>query len=59
MVGFVPKEMFFTKGAGKHREKLTSFELCAPIRRHRRLQSRPRLEHFSAQVPHSVPGARQ
>ena len=28
MVGFVPKEMFFTKGAGKHREKLTSFELA-------------------------------
>ena len=28
MVGFVPKEMFFTKGVGKHREKLTSFELA-------------------------------
>ena len=26
MIGFVPKEMFFTKGVGKHREKLTSFE---------------------------------
>src|ERR1700757_4674883 len=26
--GFVPKEMFFTKGVGKHREKLTSFELA-------------------------------
>ncbi len=25
---FVPKEMFFTKGVGKHREKLTSFELA-------------------------------
>jgi arginine decarboxylase len=24
----VPKEMFFTKGVGKHREKLTSFELA-------------------------------
>ena len=23
VVGFVPKEMFFTKGVGKHREKLT------------------------------------
>ena len=28
MFGFVPKEMFFTKGVGKHREKLTSFELA-------------------------------
>ena len=28
VVGFVPKEMFFTKGVGKHREKLTSFELA-------------------------------
>ena len=28
MLGFVPKEMFLTKGAGKHREKLTSFELA-------------------------------
>ena len=28
MVGFVPREMFFTKGVGKHREKLTSFELA-------------------------------
>ncbi len=28
MVGFVPKELFFTKGVGKHREKLTSFELA-------------------------------
>ena len=28
MIGFVPKEMFFTKGVGKHREKLTSFELA-------------------------------
>ena len=28
MVGFVPKEMFFTKGVGKHREKLTSLELA-------------------------------
>ena len=28
MVGFVPKEMLFTKGVGKHREKLTSFELA-------------------------------
>ena len=28
MLGFVPKEMFFTKGVGKHREKLTSFELA-------------------------------
>ena len=28
MIGFVPKELFFTKGAGKHREKLTSFELA-------------------------------
>ncbi len=26
--GFVPKELFFTKGVGKHREKLTSFELA-------------------------------
>ena len=26
MLGFVPKELFFTKGVGKHREKLTSFE---------------------------------
>jgi arginine decarboxylase len=26
--GFVPKEMFFTKGVGKHREKLSSFELA-------------------------------
>src|SRR5947209_12978251 len=28
VVGFVPKEMFFTKGVGKHREKMTSFELA-------------------------------
>ena len=28
MVGFVPSELFFTKGVGKHREKLTSFELA-------------------------------
>ena len=28
MAGFVPREMFFTKGVGKHREKLTSFELA-------------------------------
>ena len=26
MLGFVPKELFFTKGVGTHREKLTSFE---------------------------------
>ncbi len=28
MLGFVPQELFFTKGAGTHREKLTSFELA-------------------------------
>ncbi len=28
MIGFVPKQLFFTKGVGKHREKLTSFELA-------------------------------
>ena len=28
MLGFVPTELFFTKGVGKHREKLTSFELA-------------------------------
>lgn len=28
MRGFVPQELFFTKGVGKHREKLTSFELA-------------------------------
>ena len=28
VLGFVPKELFFTKGVGKHREKLTSFELA-------------------------------
>ena len=28
MVGFVPTELFFTKGVGQHREKLTSFELA-------------------------------
>ena len=26
--GFVPRELFFTKGVGTHREKLTSFELA-------------------------------
>ena len=26
MLGFVPKEIFLTKGVGRHREKLTSFE---------------------------------
>ena len=26
MLDFVPSELFFTKGVGKHREKLTSFE---------------------------------
>ena len=28
VLGFVPTELFFTKGVGKHREKLTSFELA-------------------------------
>lgn len=28
MIELVPKEIFFTKGVGKHREKLTSFELA-------------------------------
>lgn len=28
MLDFVPSELFFTKGVGKHREKLTSFELA-------------------------------
>ena len=28
MIELVPKALFFTKGAGKHREKLTSFELA-------------------------------
>src|SRR6202162_2605757 len=28
VLGFVPKRMFLTKGVGKHREKLTSFELA-------------------------------
>lgn len=28
MFNLVPREMFFTKGVGKHREKLTSFELA-------------------------------
>jgi len=28
VVGFVPGELFFTKGVGQHREKLTSFELA-------------------------------
>ena len=28
MFNLVPKEMFFTKGVGKHKEKLTSFELA-------------------------------
>ena len=28
MHGSVPRELFFTKGVGKHREKLTSFELA-------------------------------
>ncbi len=28
MIEFVPKALFFTKGVGKHREKLTSFELA-------------------------------
>ena len=28
MFGFVPQELFFTKGVGQHREKLTSFELA-------------------------------
>ena len=28
MIELVPKELFFTKGVGKHREKLTSFELA-------------------------------
>ena len=26
MLSFVPRELFFTKGVGRHREKLTSFE---------------------------------
>src|SRR3979411_2920662 len=28
VIGFVPKEVFVPKGVGKHREKLTSFELA-------------------------------
>ncbi len=28
MASFVPRAMFFTKGVGKHKEKLTSFELA-------------------------------
>ena len=28
MLSFVPKELFLTKGVGKHREKLSSFELA-------------------------------
>tara|TARA_Y100000588_G_scaffold130190_1_gene142604 strand:- start:334 stop:885 length:552 start_codon:yes stop_codon:yes gene_type:complete len=28
VLGFVPQQLFFTKGVGKHREKLTSFELA-------------------------------
>ena len=28
MLGFVPRELFFTRGVGTHREKLTSFELA-------------------------------
>jgi len=28
VIGLVPKELFFTKGVGKHKEKLTSFELA-------------------------------
>ena len=28
VLGLVPTELFFTKGVGKHREKLTSFELA-------------------------------
>ena len=28
MIELVPKELFLTKGVGKHREKLTSFELA-------------------------------
>ncbi len=28
VAGFVPKQLFFTKGVGKHREKLASFELA-------------------------------
>ena len=38
--------MFFTKGVGKHREKLTSFELALAFGRHRRVQSRARVEYF-------------
>ena len=28
MIGFVPKEMFFTKGVGSHKHELRSFELA-------------------------------
>jgi len=28
VLGFVPRELFFTRGVGTHREKLTSFELA-------------------------------
>ena len=54
MLGFVPKEMFLTKGVGKHREKLTSFELALRFGRHRGLQPRPRVEHLPAELPDSV-----
>ena len=53
MVGFVPAELFFTKGVGKHREKLTSFELAAPLGRYRCVQSCSRVQHFPARLPDS------
>ena len=45
----VPKPMFFTKGVGKHRERLTSFEWRCE-RRHRRAESGPRLFHLSSEL---------
>ena len=54
VVGFVPKEMFFTKGVGKHREKLTSFELALRSAGIAGLQPGARVEHLSAELPDSV-----
>ena len=50
----VPKEMFFTKGVGKHREKLTSFELALRSAGIAACNLVACLEHLPARLPHHV-----
>ena len=55
----VPKRIFFTKGVGKHRERLTSFEFGAARRRHRRPESGAGFLYFPAQLQAPCPQGRR